>query len=162
MAEGTEKIIVEEGQVEQLLRQGEILQIEQILKKEKKWTVDLTILQCLINVFHNEVRFEESFTIFDYSLELNELKRHFVKVKLLLRRLEFDLPMVDQMELYDYCTETAVSKYLISHIIRNNIFFQEKVCIRVIDIYSKKEGMDSEKTKYFISLLQSLKEKEHG
>ena len=162
MAMEIEYVVNEEEQISELLRQGEIIQIEQRMKTLRAWTASLVILKCLLRVFRTEVENEEHDSIFDYSVDLDMLKKHFVKIKLLLRRLDFDLTWDEQMEFYDYCTQTKVSKYLVASIVLNNMVYKEKVCARLIQIYSEKEGDHSEKAQYFEGVLRDLKERKNG
>ena len=147
-----------EEKIAVLLREGELLEIEDILSKQKKWNSNLLILNTLIQVFHKEVEHNIQPAVFDYSLELDELAKHFVRLKLLIRRLEFDLPLEYQNELYDYCTQTGVSVFLILSILQNNIFFKEKTCKQIARVFEDAEGEHSPYALFFRAISMNLKE----
>ncbi len=97
------------------------------IKKAKEWlkgistgkiSKELMVLKVLMRVYEAETENNVSYTIFDYSLDLDVLYRHFVKIKLLVRRLEFDFPYELMDELYVYCKTNHVSYYFIGIILR--------------------------------------------
>ena len=139
----------EQEKICRLLRKGELLQIEEILSNQKEWSSNLIILNLLIQVFRREVKNNIAPTIFDYSLELDELTKHFIHLKLLIRRIEFDLPTEYQQEFYNYCINTGSSIFLILSIIQNNIFGKEKTCRQIAHIFENAEGNDSEQAVFF-------------
>ena len=143
----------EEKEIYRLLAQGEILKVEQLMTGVKQWSAKLIILDCQIKVFHVEVEKESLETVFDYSVDMDKLAKHFIYLKLLLRRMEFDLPKQAQREFYDYCKENRVSVYLITSILFHNIFYQEKVCNQIIEQYRQREGEKSERVRYFRNVL---------
>lgn len=123
-------------QVRTLLAEGELLQIENILSGVTQWNKELIVMHVLAQVFRREVENSITPTVFDYSLDLDELVRHFVRSKLYVRRLEFDMPDELQMELYEYCRQTGVSDYFLLYIIQQNAFFPKKVCQRLSGIFA--------------------------
>lgn len=147
-----------EEKIAALLHEGELLEIEDILSKQQEWNSNLMILNVLIQVFHKEVENNIQPAIFDYSLEFDELVKHFVHLKLLIRRLEFDLPLEYQNELYDYCVQTGVSEILILFILQNNVFFKVKTCKQIANIFENFEGKDSPYALFFHKFSTYLKE----
>lgn len=129
--------------IQNFLREGEILNVERILSEEKEWTKELIILNVLLKVFRKEVEKNVPHTVFDVSLELNELVEHFVHLKVLIRRVEFELPCQYQKELYYYCVNTGVSDYLLLYILHNNIFFKKRFCKNFSRLIAEEEGENS-------------------
>ncbi len=144
--------------VRELLRQGELSKIEEIFKNREYMGKELLILEVLLQVFYIEAENEEYPSVFDYSLELDTLITHFIRLKLYLRRLEFGLPEKDQAELYAYCRETGVSDYFLLYLIRCNIFFPRRVCERLAHIFSCAEGEDSSRAKLYRELAQEVRD----
>lgn len=147
-----------EEKIASLLREGELLEIEEILAKQTNWTANLMILNILIQVFHKEVENNIQPAVFDYSLDFDELVKHFIHLKLLIRRLEFDLPSEYQNELYEYCVQTGVSVCLILSILHNNIFFKTKTCRQIARVFEDAEGEHSPYAVFFRTLSMNLEE----
>lgn len=139
-----------------LLLQGEVVEIEKRLKKIRYWGKDLAVLYILLHIFRLEVEKESSTTVFDYSLELDELVDHFIKLKLYMRRLEFDLPKEKQREIYDFCVKTGVSDHLILYILKNNIFFKENFCKNMAAILAEAEGEHSMRARLYSEMAGSV------
>ena len=150
----------EEEKIARLLELGELLAIEQLFSSVKVWTKNLVVLSCLVKVFHIEVENNVEFTVFDYSVKLDELSEHYIRIKLLLRRIEFDLPLQEQEELFTYCCEKQVSVYLLSFILMTNIFHKAKVCRKLIQLFEKEEGKESQRAQYFRQILPDLEDEE--
>lgn len=145
-----------EEQIQEFLKQGEILMVEQLLSSLPQAGPQMVILHILLNVFRTEVEQEAPVTIFDYSLDIAELAGHFIRLKLYIRRLEFDIPLKYQKELWAYCSEHNVSEYLILSILLTNIFRRERACRRLIQIIEEMEGAGSQKAGYFRQVLSYL------
>lgn len=139
-----------------LIVQGEILAAEQLLLQlDDKWRgKDGNILLILIGVFRREVEKNVSPTIFDVSQKPDELIKHYIRLKLYLRRLEFGLPEPYQIETYEYCKSKGVSDYLILHILRNNIFYKEEFCRNLSQLFVRQEGMGSMRAMLYAQLAE--------
>lgn len=145
-----------EREISLLIQQGEILGAEQLLQQlnveeRGKWG---TILLILIHVFRREVEKNVSPTVFDLSLNADELMEHYVRLKLYLRRLEFGLPVQYWNEVYEYCKNTGVSDYLIFQILRNNIFYKEELCRNLSQIFAREEGEESVRARLYAQLAE--------
>lgn len=140
-------------EIQEYLLQGDFVRAEEILHGLSHWDKELTILNLMMKIFRMEVECNAPCTVFDFSLELNELAEHFVKLKLLLRRLDFELPMELQMELYDYCSETQVSDCFLIFLINNNVIHQCRTCQRVAEVYFSREGRDSDRGRFFLDMI---------
>lgn len=154
-----------EEEIQELLIRGEMRAAEEKLEQvpESEKNKHMFMLQVLFNVFHTETKNHLSETVFDYSVDLTVLYEHFVRLKLLVRRLEYDLPEQYQREIYPYCRKWHVSQYLLTVVLLNNVFDTLKTCRKLIEIYMWEEGKLSEKTQYFVQLLNLLREeKNHG
>lgn len=147
-------------EIQNLLYEGEVLQVAEKVKQLMDLSpgdAELTILHCLLKIFRIETDRCSSSTVFDYSLNISELSRWFVHVKLLLRRIDFDLTEDEQEEIYFYAKETGVSVYFIGEILLNNIVHKEKVSCILEKIYQKNTEKNSLETLYFKNLYQKLK-----
>lgn len=127
----------EKEQVAVCLHEGEILKAEKILADSKDMDKDMVVIDILISIFHEEVDNGSINTVFDYSVDMDMLVKHFVRLKLMLRRIEFDLPCEYQNEVYEYCIKNKVSECLLSSIIFNNIYDRQKVCKKLLQMYEK-------------------------
>jgi hypothetical protein len=127
-----------------LLKQGEILEVEDLLKtmEENKKSKEIIILERLIDIFRSEVSNDIERTVFDYSTDIYELAAHFTKVKLMLRRVEFDMPLEYIDEFYRYCEDTGVSFNMLSLLVMANITPQhrKKVCSGLAGMYERNKG----------------------
>lgn len=123
-----------------MLAAGELQKLEYFLSTLKVKNKKLVILENLIEIFHKEVKSNEPFTLFDYSLDLDELVKHYMVTKLLLRRFDFDLPEKYQEEFYYYCMNTQVSVCFMEHLLERNMFYPEKVRAEVMALFEKKDG----------------------
>ncbi len=143
-------------QIRTLLAEGELLEIEDVLSGVKEWNRELLVMNIMDHVFHREIGDDVWPTVFDYSVDLDELVRHFIRLKLYMRRLEFDLPDELQNELYVYCRETGVSDHLLLYILLQNVFFQKKVCQKLSDLFVRAEGKDSPRGKLYRGLAEKI------
>lgn len=145
-------------QMQRLLEDGDVAEAERLLAGMEQWNADMAILSCLFQIYHKEMEHNCPDTVFSCFTEIAELTAHFVRVKLLLRRLEFDLPEERQRELYPYCKEKRVSVYFFEEILRTNIFRARKVCGRLTYIYEEQEGKNSQAVSYFSELERTIGE----
>lgn len=148
-----------EEEVRYLIKQGDILKAEQLLlqlDKDKRGKIG-NVLLILIGIFRRELEKNVSSTVFDVSLDADELMKHFIRVKLYLRRLEFGLPEQTWLEFYDYCRQTGVSDYMILYLLQNNIFFREECCQNLSYLFAKMEGVDSMRARLYRELAESKK-----
>jgi hypothetical protein len=146
------------SEIYRLLRQGEILEVEKNLSVLPLFDSNLIVLSRLVEIFHNEVNFESANTIFDYSTDIYELVRHYTKTKLMLRRIEFDMPSEYIDEFYDYCEENNVSVYMLAQFVLTNLDDKKKVCKGLVDLYSGKKGPQSMQAVYFTWLYNQIRE----
>ena len=126
--------------VASMLAAGELQRLEYFLAALKTRTKKLVILKCLIDIFKEEVRNNEPFTVFDYSLDLDELVKHYMVTKLLLRRFDFNLPKEYQEEFYYYCANAHVSRCFIEYLIEHNMLYPEEVRAKVMAFFEGGEG----------------------
>lgn len=145
-----------EEEIRSLIGQGEILQAEQLLlqlDKDKRGKIG-NVLLILIGIFRRELEKNVSSTVFDVSLDANELVEHFIRVKLYLRRLEFGLPEQTWLEIYEYCRQMGVSDYMILYLLQNNIFYKEECCRNLSGLFAKMEGADSMRARLYHGLAE--------
>lgn len=142
-------------QIQMFLKQGEIIKAEQALQSLPYKDADFLILDLLIQVFHVEAMQNADDTVFDDSTDIKVLAKHFITLKLLMRRMDFDLPKEDQDELCTYCRHHHVSEYLLVKILLTNIFHKKQVCRKLL-------AMFPEKAAYFEQAYKYLEETEHG
>lgn len=147
-----------EKNIYELLKQGEIIKVEDALNSVQEWNEKLIILNRLVKIFRTEVENGAEYTVFDISTDIDKLAEHFTSVKLMLRRLEFDLPKESIKEFYNYCEKNNVSVYMLSSIVLINIFYKEKVCEGLIHLYIDEKGKQSGEAEYFASLLKYIRE----
>jgi hypothetical protein len=150
---------VNNDEIYSLLRQGEILEVESALHSVKKWDKKLIILSNLLEIFHDEVNCEVKRTVFDYSTDIDELVKYYTWTKLMLRRIEFDMPHVYIDEFYDYCENNGVSMCMLNNMINKNIFFKKKVCLGLADLYGEKKGSDSWEREFYIKFSERVEDK---
>ncbi len=150
-----------EEEIRSLVMQGEIIEAEKLLLQlDEKWRgKDGNILLILIQVFRREVEKGVQRGVFDYSLDPDELTRHFIRLKYYLRRVEFGLPERYQREAYEYCEQTGVSDYLILRILQNNIFYKEQFCRNLARIFAEEEGSGSMRAGLYTQLAESERKK---
>lgn len=145
-----------EEEIRSLIRQGDILKAEQLLlqlDKDKRGKTG-NVLLILIGIFRKELEKNVSSTVFDVSLDANELVEHFIRVKLYLRRLEFGLPEQTWLEFYEYGRQTGVSDYMILYLLQNNIFYKEECCRNLSGLFAKMEGADSLRARLYHGLAE--------
>jgi hypothetical protein len=149
---------MEDEKIFDLLKQGEILEVEKALKSVYRRNEKIIILQRLVDIFHDEVDEDVPRTVFDYSTDMDELSQHFTTTKLLLRRIEFDMPQEYISEMYDYFENNGVSVCMLKSIIMVNIFNKRKVCMGLEKLYSEKKGIQSAEAVYFGNLNKNIEE----
>lgn len=138
----------ETEQIQIFLRQGEIIKAEKALHFLQHMDADLLILDILIQVFHVEIAQDAANTVFDDSTDIKELAKHFITLKLLMRRLDFELPEEEQNELRTYCSLHHVSAYLLAKILLTNIFHRKQVCRRLIAMFPEHAAYFGQTYKY--------------
>lgn len=151
-----------EEEIRSLMREGEILEAEKLLSQlDKNWRgKDGSIFFILIRVFRREVEKGVRQTVFDLSQDPDDLVRHFIRLKLYLRRVEFGLPELYQHEVYEYCVQTGVSDHLIFQILQNNIFYKEQFCRNLAQLFEREEGAGSMRAELYNQLAESEGKKE--
>ena len=151
-------LLAKEKEVENLLKQGEILQIETLLGQEVILTANLKIIKELIKVFKVEVQNNVLSSVFDYSIDFATLINQYKTVKALIRRVETGLPYPQQQELYQYCKDNGVSPYLVGTIILTHAYDRKNVCEQIIGLWTKEEPM-SNSISYFMAVRNYLEDK---
>lgn len=73
-------------------------------------------------------------------MDLQEKRR----MRLLVRRLEFDLPRESWQELYERCAKRQISETELFSIIKAHTFDPEDVCKKLISLWKEHEGTQSE------------------
>lgn len=144
--------------MQEILLQGDIVKLIEELSDVTNWTKELCVLDIMSAVFCDEVENNIQNSVFDYSRDINELTEYFIQLKLYLRRLDFDIPIENQMEIYQYLQQTNASNCLLAYIINNNMFYPRKVAKRLSDIFFKKEGGNSERAILFTRWAEQLPE----
>ena len=121
------------------------------------------VIKQLMEIYKTEQKSGQN-TILDYSTDMNQLIQHFVHLKLLLRRMDFDIPEEYQEEIYTYIKTNHVSDSMIVFIILRNMIDKIKVCTALISMYQSMEGNSSPKIQFYQRVLQGIKrrETEHG
>jgi hypothetical protein len=135
-----------------LLRQGEILEVEKALKSLRVMNEKLLILDKLTKIFRNEVNGNSKKTVFDYSTDIDQLSQHYTKTKLLLRRIDFDMPRVCINEIYEYFEDNMVSVYMLEEMVKTNMVNKVKVCMGLAELYGGRKGTGSFEAGYFLNL----------
>jgi hypothetical protein len=149
---------MENEEIYSLLKQGEILEVEKAINSVRLKDKNILILTELLVIFHDEVNSNSIHTVFDYSTDFEELSRHYIRTKLLLRRLEFDMPPEYLDEFYDYCENTGVSIPMLCRMIRVNVLYKEKVCLGLSQLYGDKKGKDSMEYGFYKKLSKCVME----
>lgn len=142
--------------MQELLSQGDVQQIKEALSHVTDWTKELCVFAIMFDVFCNEAESNIPNSVFDYSLDINELTRHFIQLKLYLRRLDFDLPIENELEIYDYLQETNTSDFMLAYYLNHTIFYPQKVSQKLSDIFLLKEGDQSERACLYACLAEKL------
>jgi hypothetical protein len=150
---------VKNEEIYDLLKKGEILEVENALLTAEKCDKKLLILVNLLEIFHDEVNCEVKRTVFDYSTDIDELVKHYTWTKLMLRRIEFDMPHEYIDEFYDYCENNGVSMCMLNNMIQKNIIFKKKVCLGLADLYGEKKGSDSWEREFYIKFSERVEGK---
>lgn len=128
-----------------------------ILKKEtRRRTREAALASRLLGIYEEERRAGEKYTVLDGTAAVDEAVSRFTWVKLLLRRLEFDLPKEHWQELYRYCEEQHISVTMLASILRANITCREETCRRLAALYEKNEGEQPGRARYFDVLFREL------
>lgn len=117
---------------------------------------ELSVLLDLLNIFQQEMAHQVAATVFDYSLDLDELVQHFFRLKLYMRRMEFNLPVEYQREFYDYCVATGVSDYFILQLLQKNLFLKKDACLNLSARYAEREGVGSMRASLYAQLAQTV------
>lgn len=146
----------QEKQIEQWLSEGKYSLVRQQVNTEKKVSKEIEVLKCLFCIYDAEKENGIADTVFEHSKDLNTLVEHYIKTKLLLRRLEFDI--TGEEEFYSYCAEKKVSQYFIAQILFNNLLNAKKVCRKLIMEYSRRGSSYDKKVKYFQALWEQLED----
>lgn len=145
-----------EKRIAQCLSAGEYEYAEKICERAKEKTKEIVILRYLFDVFHQEEEHGAEDLIFDSFRDYKLLVEHFVRLKLLLRRLEYSIS--GEEEFFYYCERHKVSVYFVRELIRKNMFYPERVCRKLIEKYSTWEWKDEKKLKFYEELLKQLEE----
>lgn len=102
----------------------------------------------LSEIYQLEQKHNSIYTVYDIINEPKLLYGHFVKLKLFLRRIEFDLP--EENELYVYAEQMHVSEYMIGWMIQHSLIRRRHICAKLAEAYGQKGN--SQKAAYFHKL----------
>lgn len=91
----------------------------------------------LSEIYQIEQEHNSIYTVYDIIDDPKPLYEHFSKLKLLLRRIEFDLPRED--EFYLYAEQMHVSEYMIGWIIQHNLIRRRHTCGKLAEEYGQIE-----------------------
>lgn len=151
-------MMVSREELQEWLYQGNIIAIEQAFSGNEDWNKELLGVYLCLEIFHLEVKREEKTTIFDYSLEIDELVRHVYYVKLLLRRFEFAMPEPLQEEAYQYILRTGVSDSMIFYLMNYNLFYRKTFAEHFARTAAAVEGGDSLRAAIYTQIGAQLEE----
>lgn len=147
--------------MQELLSKGNLQKLSEALSNVTNWTKELYVLAVMFDVFCDEAENNVQDSVFDYSTNIDTLTKHFIQLKLYLRRLDFDLPVENQLEIYEYIQRTNTSDFLLTYYLKNNIFYPQKVAKKLSDIFLQKESRHSKRAIIFAKLAEQLpKQKE--
>lgn len=149
----------EESQIAELFRRKDIDGVCQIINSSGKLTKNMCIIKQLTEIYKTEKKSGRN-TILDYSTDTNQLIQHYIQLKLLLRRMDFDMPKKYMTEIYDYIKTNQVSESAIVYIILRNMLDKKKVCTSLIAMYQNFEGKDSPKVQFYQKILQGIQRRE--
>jgi predicted peroxiredoxin len=73
--------------------------------------------------------------------------------------MDFDVPWEYMEEFYEYCEDMGVSVYMLSHMVKINMYNKEKVCDGLVRLYMEKKGAMSTQAQYFLKLKEECEGK---
>lgn len=151
-----------EAYVYELLEKGEIQKAKEELSDITKGSGKLIIIEKMIEVYEAQRQAGEKETIFDISLDAGVLEEYYKRVKLLFRRLDFDMPISCQREFFEFCMGNHVSVYLLAEIILSNAIHKEECCKKLMRFYIEEKGEQSGEVRYLAVLLGELQKSNRG
>ena len=117
----------------------------------------LSDLKIVFTIFNTEKENNSDTLFFDYSLEVNNIVEHYIKLKFLLRRVEFDIGENPDILIIDYIKKHQISVYalivtiMFSSVFKTNILnklavlvFNAKMHEMVIPLLQSSYNIDSE------------------
>lgn len=117
----------------------------------------LSDLKIVFTIFNTEKENNSDTLFFDYSLEINSIVEHYIKLKFLLRRVEFDIGENPDILIIDYIKKYQISVYalivtiMFSSVFKTNILnklavlvFNAKMHEMVIPLLQSSYNIDSE------------------
>lgn len=107
----------------------------------------------ILSIYRSEAENESKCCVFDRTTDINELADIYIRIKLLVKRLEYDIP--GQEEMVEFCIVNRISSYYLKHIILTNVIFKKRVVNRLNDIFENVEKKDVLIEKY-IDMLRNL------
>ena len=140
------------------LENGDFISAENLLFSTDKWDFELSVINRLFKIFRLEIENNCTKTLFDYSTDIDILIEHFTQVKLLIRRLEYDIEKQTWPEIYNYFKETYVSDWFLYSIILNDSFMQKKVCKNLVTLFSSCEKDNLNTIEFFQKLYDEVKD----
>jgi hypothetical protein len=149
---------MDKEKIRDMLKHGDILAVDKILQSETLNDKSLVILSRLIIIFKNEVNCGIKRAVFDYSTDIDELVNHYNMTKLMLRRIEYDMPSRYIDDAYRYWNETGASVCMLSQMVVTNIIDKEKVSSRLVELYNERTGGQSMETQSFLRLYKFVTE----
>lgn len=133
--------------IQNALYEGEFIVAEQTLRSVKKYNSKLAMVYRIFEIFKMEVKSDCLYTVFDYSLDVYELERHFMQVKLMLRRLEYDVAEETWTQIYQYIVKNQVSGCFLTSIISTDMFDKKNATKNLLELLRKYDIDNSERIK---------------
>ncbi len=123
---------------------------------------EFIMIDIILQIYSREREYDYHPTVLDYSRDMDILLSHFIRLKLLLRRLDFDLPKECQEEIYEYCRQTRVSNIFLMWLVNSNMFNPKKVAERLSSIFIEAEGENSYRGILFREVVGQMEECKDG
>jgi hypothetical protein len=143
-------------EVYECLKRGEILKVDEMIKTSDLADEKSCVLRILLNVFKVEAANDSDRIVFSYSLDIDKLVSHFEQTKMLLRRIDFDMPEKYIDVIYDYLEATGVTVYFLDQIIQTNMIHKGKVCLVLSGIYAEKKGNECMEAQHFYNMYKRI------
>lgn len=122
---------------------GDFFKANGYLESVTKYNAKLAFLFRIFGIFKVEARSSCPYTILDYSLDIYKLVQHFIQMKLLLRRLEYDVARETWDQIYHYIEDNNVSGYFLVSILSIDMFEPQKATKNLIEIIEKNGKQDT-------------------
>lgn len=142
--------------IEGLLKKRKIELAKKYLGEHGISTAELVMARELLKVYDEEIEAGCKHTILENFSSLSQWKEQYIQLKLLLRRLEYDLP--DTEDFFACICRRQYSVYFIGHLVKTNLFHPKKVSMRLVQEFEKQNGRDCSEAVYFRKMEEELGE----